>query len=32
MEVQDALTDEDRANDIILACQARSIGDLTVDA
>lgn len=32
MDVQDALTDEDKANGIILACQARSIGNLTVDA
>jgi ferredoxin len=32
MEVQDALTDEDKAAGIILACQARSLGDVTVDA
>ncbi len=32
MEVQDALTDEDKANGIILACQARSIGNIAVDA
>ncbi len=32
MDVQDALTDEDKANGIILACQARSISNLTVDA
>jgi ferredoxin-NADP reductase len=32
MQVQDALTDEDKASGIILACQAHSLGDLTVDA
>ncbi len=32
MEVQDALTDEDKASGIILACQARSLGNVTVDA
>ncbi|WP_275188391.1 2Fe-2S iron-sulfur cluster-binding protein [Bradyrhizobium sp. CSA112] len=32
MEVQDALTDEDRAKGMILACQAKSIGNLVVEA
>lgn len=32
MEVQDALTEADKASGIILACQARSLGNLTVDA
>lgn len=32
MEVQDALTEEDKASGIILACQARSLGNVTVDA
>jgi len=32
MEVQDALTDEDKAAGIILACQARSLANVTVDA
>ena len=32
MEVQDALTDEDKASGVILACQARSLGNVTVDA
>jgi ferredoxin-NADP reductase len=32
MEVQDALTPEDKAKNIILACQAKSIGNLVVDA
>jgi ferredoxin-NADP reductase len=32
MEVEEALTDEDRTKDIILACQAKSIGNLTVEA
>ncbi|MCA1384702.1 FAD-binding oxidoreductase [Bradyrhizobium sp. BRP23] len=32
MEVQDALTAEDQANGLILACQARSVGDLVVEA
>ncbi|MBC9979356.1 2Fe-2S iron-sulfur cluster-binding protein [Bradyrhizobium campsiandrae] len=32
MEVQDALTDDDKANGLILACQARSVGDLVVEA
>lgn len=32
MEVQDALTDEDRAEGMILACQAKSIGNLVVEA
>jgi ferredoxin-NADP reductase len=32
MEVQDALTEEDKANGLILACQAKSIGNLTVEA
>ncbi|WFU20911.1 FAD-binding oxidoreductase [Bradyrhizobium sp. CB1717] len=32
MEVQEALTDDDKANGLILACQARSVGDLVVEA
>lgn len=32
MEVQDALTDEDRARGMILACQAKSIGNLVIEA
>lgn len=32
MEVQDALNDEDKAAGLILACQARSLGNITVDA
>lgn len=32
MEVQDALTPEDKEKNIILACQAKSIGNLVVDA
>jgi ferredoxin-NADP reductase len=32
MEVQDALTETDKTSGIILACQARSLGDLTIDA
>jgi ferredoxin len=32
MEVQDALTEEDKASGLILACQAKSIGNLTVEA
>lgn len=32
MEVQDALTSGDRANGLILACQARAANDLVVDA
>lgn len=32
MEVQDALTGEDKANGIILACQAKSVNDLVVEA
>jgi ferredoxin-NADP reductase len=32
MEVQDALTDEDKSSGVILACQARSLGNVTVDA
>lgn len=32
MEVQDALTADDKANGLILACQAKSIGDLVVEA
>lgn len=32
MEVEDALTPEDKANNIILACQAKSIGNLAVEA
>lgn len=32
MEVEDALTPEDKTHNIILACQARSIGNLVVEA
>ena len=32
MEVEDALTDEDKANNIILACQAKAVEDVSVDA
>jgi ferredoxin len=32
MAVQDALTPADRANRLILACQARAVGDVVVDA
>ena len=32
MEVQDALTEDDKAKGIILACQAKSIGHLVVEA
>lgn len=32
MDVEDALTDEDKANDIILACQAKATNDVAVDA
>ncbi|WP_063683257.1 FAD-binding oxidoreductase [Bradyrhizobium stylosanthis] len=32
MEVQDALTADERTNGLILACQARSVGDLVVEA
>jgi ferredoxin len=32
MEVQDALTPEDKADGWILACQAKSLGNVTVDA
>ena len=32
MEVEEALTPEDKANGIILACQAKSIGNLVVEA
>lgn len=32
MEVQEALTEEDKAAGVILACQARSLGDISVDA
>lgn len=32
MAVEDALDDDDRAQEFILACQARSTGDVTVDA
>lgn len=32
MEVRDALTAEDKAKGLILACQARSVGDLVVEA
>lgn len=32
MEVEDALSAEEKSNGIILACQAKSVGDLVVDA
>lgn len=32
MEVEDALTAEDKASGIILACQAKSVGNLAIDA
>jgi hypothetical protein len=32
MDVQDALTPGDRAKRLILACQARAVGDVVVDA
>ena len=32
MEVQDALTPTDRSKRLILACQARAVGDVVVDA
>ncbi len=32
MEVQEALTEEDKAQGMILACQAKSIGNLVVEA
>ena len=32
MEVEDALTPEDKAQNIILACQAKSIANLVVEA
>lgn len=32
MEVQDSLTDAEKRDGIILACQAKSVGDLVVDA
>jgi hypothetical protein len=32
MDVQDALTPADRANRLILACQARAVGGVVVDA
>jgi ferredoxin-NADP reductase/ferredoxin len=32
MEVEDALTTQDKADGYILACQARLLGDITVDA
>jgi ferredoxin-NADP reductase/DMSO/TMAO reductase YedYZ heme-binding membrane subunit len=32
MEVQDALTPSDRAQRLILACQARAVGDIVIDA
>ena len=32
MEVQDALSDADRSKGLILACQARPVGDVSVDA
>ena len=32
LEVDDALTPEDKSNNIILACQAKSVGNLVVEA
>ena len=32
MEVEEALTPEDKTQNIILACQAKSIGNLVVEA
>jgi ferredoxin-NADP reductase len=32
MEVQEALTDDDKAQNIILACQAKAVADVAVDA
>ena len=32
MEVDEALSDADRSSGLILACQARPLSDLTVDA
>jgi hypothetical protein len=32
MDVQHALTPADRSNHLILACQARAVGDVVVDA
>ncbi|MEQ8486736.1 MAG: 2Fe-2S iron-sulfur cluster-binding protein [Pseudomonadales bacterium] len=32
MEVEDGLTDEDRRDHLVLACQAKSSGDVSVDA
>lgn len=32
MEVEDALTAEDKTGGIILACQAKSLGNLAIDA
>jgi len=32
MEVDDALTPEDKSQNIILACQAKSVGNLVVEA
>jgi ferredoxin len=32
MAVEDALTEEDKAEGYILACQAKAVGDVTVDA
>jgi len=32
MEVQDSLDANDKKNNVILACQAKSTGDLSVDA
>lgn len=32
MEVQDSLTEGEKRDGVILACQAKSVGDLVVDA
>jgi ferredoxin len=32
MEVQDALDDEDKSENVILLCQAKSTGNVTIEA